>query len=94
MPVDSQAMKGMPAGFSLQDLEIYAYRHTPCLDCGYSFYTKPHLHILYLLVYPGSLTLREVRGALWSARDRWYIMGYVLGLPRQTLQVIEGHAVS
>ncbi len=43
-------------------------------------------------VFPG--LVEEVRDALWSARAQWFNMGYVLGLPRQTLQVIEGHAVS
>ncbi len=45
-------------------------------------------------VFPGSLKLREVSNALWSARARWFELGCVLGLPFETLEVIEGHAVS
>ncbi len=44
-------------------------------------------------VFPGSLTLREVRAALWSVRVRWFDLGLELGLPVGTLKVIEGHAV-
>ena len=50
--------------------------------------------VLYLHVFPGSLTLREVRAALRSVRGRWLNLGLVLGLLLETLQVIEGHAVS
>ncbi len=67
---------------------------TPPVYIVASFYTKPHLHILYLHVYPGSLILREVKGAFWSARDRWFHLGIALGLTDGTLEVIEGHAVS
>ncbi|XP_064385940.1 uncharacterized protein LOC135334611 isoform X5 [Halichondria panicea] len=37
----------------------------------------------------GSLTLREVRTALWSARAKWMSLGLVLGLPVGTLEAIQ-----
>ncbi len=40
----------------------------------------------------GSLTLREMKTALWDARAKWMSLGNVLSLPIETLQVIEGHA--
>ena len=40
-------------------------------------------------VFPGSLV-----DALWGARAKWQLLGHVLGLPDETLQVIEGRAVS
>ena len=57
---------------------------------------KPHLYIvLYLHVFPGFLTLREVRVAVWSVPHvKWKVLGLALGLPYSTLEVIEGHAVS
>ena len=50
--------------------------------------------VLYLHVFPGSLTLGEVTAALWSARAKWMTLGQMLGLPLGILEVIEGHAVS
>ncbi len=44
-------------------------------------------------VFPGSLTLGEASNALWDARDEWFMLGRLLGLPLGTLHVIEGHAV-
>ena len=46
--------------------------------------------VLYLHVFPGSLTLREVRAALRSARDDWMSLGVALDLSYRTLEVIEG----
>ena len=56
--------------------------------------TKCCLDVIGCHVFPGSLTLGEVRAALWGARAEWYYLGVVLGLPYRTLEVIEGHAVS
>ena len=50
--------------------------------------------VLYLHVFPESLTLREARNALWNARDYWMSLGIALEIPIETLMVIEGHAVS
>ena len=49
--------------------------------------------VLYLHVFPGSLTLGEVSAALWSVRDDWSMLGLELGL-HTAVMVIEGHAVS
>ena len=45
-------------------------------------------------VFPGSLTLGEVSATLRSVRGLWYHLGLALNLPFETLEVIEGHAVS
>ena len=45
-------------------------------------------------VFPGSLTLGEVRAVLWDVRVNWFDLGLALGLPHRTIEVIEGHAVS
>ena len=50
--------------------------------------------ILYLRVFPGSLTLVMMRTALWDSRSKWFDVGLELDLPYRTLQVIEGHTVS
>ncbi len=45
-------------------------------------------------MFPVPLELGKARDALWGARDEWYYLGRVLGLPMETLLVIEGHAVT
>ncbi len=52
------------------------------------------VYVIACHVFPGSLTLREVRTAMWGARAEWYNLGLALGLPMETLEVIKGHAVS
>ncbi len=45
-----------------------------------------------LRFYAGSLTL--VSAVLWDVRYEWFNLGFQLGLPDSTLEVIEGHACS
>ena len=61
-------------------------------DIMYTLYCANSL--LTCHVFPGSLTLGEVRAALWGARYEWIDLGLALGIPHSTIQVIEGHAVS
>ncbi len=44
-------------------------------------------------MFPGSLTLRNVKVAVWDFRAKWYTLGIELGLPGEKLQVIEGRTV-
>ncbi len=46
-----------------------------------------------LHVFPGSLTLGEVRAALWSACTKWFYLGIKLEIPYKALEVIEKHIV-
>ena len=66
-----------------------------CVCHCVSMHVSMHVSIVvYLHVFPESLTLREVTDALWSARYKWKSLGRVLGLQSSTIEVIEGHAVS
>ncbi len=79
---------------------MWVVMYTPCID--YILW----IHVLFIDcvpgemgadacdVFPESLTLREVRSALWNARVQWESLGVELGLPMETLQVIEGYSVS
>ncbi len=65
------------------------------MECAWELHTPLYtLLALYIHVFPGSLTLVEMRAALWSARWMWMSLGVELDLPYKTLQVIEGHPVS
>ena len=52
------------------------------------------MSLLVMCFYTGSLTLREASAALWGVRGRWLNLGLALGLPMETLEVIEGYVVS
>ena len=52
------------------------------------------MSLLIMCFHPGFLTLGEVRAALRSAHADWFDLGIMLDLPFETLEVIEGHAVS
>ena len=47
-----------------------------------------------LSLLPRSLTLTVISTVLQRVRAKWFELGVALGLPDETLQVIEGHAVS
>ncbi len=66
--------------------------------CIVSWFNRFYLHkcgvdVITCHVFPGTLTLIEMRTAVWGVRTKWFNLGIALGLPMETLEVIEGHVV-